>query len=79
MFKTIGMPCPGITFKLINVIDNIIPFKHAVNNLHHSETGSSYIKNKLNKRKRLPKHFNPNKCPYIKLRIKTLYRDIREY
>ena len=69
----------ALEHKLINVIDEIVPFQLAVNNVHQSENGSHFINNKLNKRKRLLKHFNNNKNAELKLRIKKLDKEIREY
>ena len=65
--------------KLINIIDELIPYEISINNLHCSEKGSNYINNKLNKRKRLLKNFNKSKNSELKMKIKLLDKDIRHY
>ena len=65
--------------KLINIVDELIPFEQATNNFHLSEAGTSFINNKLNKRKRLLKKFNSNKTVALKIKIKTLDKAIRGY
>ena len=55
--------------KIINIVDEFIPFELAINNVHQSGADSNYIKNKLNKRKRLLKKFNSNKTVALKMKI----------
>ena len=65
--------------KLINIVDELIPYELAVNNKHQPVKGLNYINNKLNKLKRLLKIFNKNKTTEHKDKIKILDKEIRQY
>ena len=65
--------------KLINVVDDVVPYVKFVNNLSTKTACPPFIKNKLNKRKRLLNKYKKDKLPETKTLIKKLDKVIKDF
>ena len=66
-------------YKLIGVVDAIVPMREFTNRVSVKIEVPQAIKNKVNIRKRLLKKFKATPTPELKLRIKGLNKDIKSH
>ena len=64
---------------LVSVIDDLVPYTQTKNAPSMSLICPPFIKNLINKRKRLLKQFKLKKCPLLNEKIKDLNKDIRKH
>jgi hypothetical protein len=64
---------------LVSVIDDLVPYTQTKKAPSMSLICPPFIKNLINKRKRLLKQFKLKKCPLLNEKIKDLNKDIRKH